>query len=258
MKPALAATLALVVTFLIAEGSGRGDGPTTTGGWIPAPAVSLVSGTYTTPRSVRLSTAAGATIRYTTDGSTPSRTAGTIYSAPLSVSRSMTLKAVAYGTGSLVSVVSTKVYGIAPIAVWAGAGHTVAVRGDGTVWAWGRNDFGQLGDGTTTDRSTPAPGVRTSAGDRRCGGRGPHGGPEERRDGLGVGEKRLWPAGRRDDDESLDARSRCRPDGRRLPLRRRRPHGGPEGRRDGLGVGAKRLRPAGRRDDDRSPYARSR
>ena len=34
--------------------------------------------------------------------------------------------------------------------------HTVAVRTDGTLWAWGHNDLGQLGDGTTTTRSTPA------------------------------------------------------------------------------------------------------
>ncbi|MBD8218036.1 hypothetical protein IFU40_05225 [Microbacterium sp. CFBP 13617] len=31
------------------------------------------------------------------------------------------------------------------------------LRKDGTVWAWGANAFGQLGDGTTIDRSTPAP-----------------------------------------------------------------------------------------------------
>lgn len=30
--------------------------------------------------------------------------------------------------------------------------HTVALRQDGTVWAWGFNDLGQLGDGTTTRR----------------------------------------------------------------------------------------------------------
>jgi alpha-tubulin suppressor-like RCC1 family protein len=31
----------------------------------------------------------------------------------------------------------------------------VAVKSDGTVWAWGRNQWGELGDGTTTSRSTP-------------------------------------------------------------------------------------------------------
>jgi alpha-tubulin suppressor-like RCC1 family protein len=33
--------------------------------------------------------------------------------------------------------------------------HTLAVKSDGTVWAWGLNENGQLGDGTTTDRLTP-------------------------------------------------------------------------------------------------------
>ena len=36
-----------------------------------------------------------------------------------------------------------------------GESHTIAVKTDGTLWAWGRNDSGQLGDNTTTDRSTP-------------------------------------------------------------------------------------------------------
>ena len=35
----------------------------------------------------------------------------------------------------------------------AGSGHSLAVRSDGTVWAWGYNAFGQLGDGSTTDRT---------------------------------------------------------------------------------------------------------
>ena len=33
--------------------------------------------------------------------------------------------------------------------------HTVARKADGTVWAWGSNSFGRLGDGTTTQRLTP-------------------------------------------------------------------------------------------------------
>ena len=38
----------------------------------------------------------------------------------------------------------------------AGAWHTVALNSDGSeVYSWGRNDFGQLGDGTTENRNTP-------------------------------------------------------------------------------------------------------
>jgi hypothetical protein len=36
-----------------------------------------------------------------------------------------------------------------------GEHHSLAVKSDGTVWAWGYNYYGQLGDGTTTDRWTP-------------------------------------------------------------------------------------------------------
>ena len=39
--------------------------------------------------------------------------------------------------------------------VAAGRGHTLALRSDGTVWAWGTNWFGELGDGTRIDRHTP-------------------------------------------------------------------------------------------------------
>jgi alpha-tubulin suppressor-like RCC1 family protein len=39
--------------------------------------------------------------------------------------------------------------------VAAGALHSLAVRNDGTVWAWGWNVTGQLGDGTTVDRHSP-------------------------------------------------------------------------------------------------------
>jgi hypothetical protein len=45
--------------------------------------------------------------------------------------------------------------------VACGRFHTTAIKTDGTLWTWGRNGAGQLGDNTTTNRSTP---VTTFAG----------------------------------------------------------------------------------------------
>ena len=39
--------------------------------------------------------------------------------------------------------------------------HVAAIKTDGTLWTWGRNDSGQLGDNTTTPKSSP---VQTIAG----------------------------------------------------------------------------------------------
>ena len=37
----------------------------------------------------------------------------------------------------------------------AGGSHSMAIKDDGSLWAWGQNMFGQIGDGTTEYRATP-------------------------------------------------------------------------------------------------------
>ena len=45
------------------------------------------------------------------------------------------------------------------VAICSGKKHNMALRSDGTVWSWGENDYGQLGDGSFTDRSFPVQAV---------------------------------------------------------------------------------------------------
>jgi alpha-tubulin suppressor-like RCC1 family protein len=39
--------------------------------------------------------------------------------------------------------------------VSAGHEHTAAIKSDGSLWAWGYNNCGQLGDGTKENRDKP-------------------------------------------------------------------------------------------------------
>ncbi len=47
--------------------------------------------------------------------------------------------------------------------VSTGGGHTLSVTQDGRLWAWGKNDKGQIGDGTTENRNAPVEIVRDGA-----------------------------------------------------------------------------------------------
>lgn len=78
---------------------------------VRAPIFAAPAGTYAETQAVTLSSAtAGATIRYTTDGSTPTDTHGTIYTGPITVSATGTVKAVAYKTGLATSNVAVATY----------------------------------------------------------------------------------------------------------------------------------------------------
>jgi alpha-tubulin suppressor-like RCC1 family protein len=58
--------------------------------------------------------------------------------------------------GSRFTATSTTIQGLPAVSdVSCGNSHCLAQAQDGTVWAWGDNDGGQLGDGTTTGRTVP-------------------------------------------------------------------------------------------------------
>jgi alpha-tubulin suppressor-like RCC1 family protein len=58
-------------------------------------------------------------------------------------------------TQRLVPVQVSLLSGVIDIAAGSHGNHALALKSDGTLWAWGRNNQGQLGDGSTTDRTAP-------------------------------------------------------------------------------------------------------
>jgi alpha-tubulin suppressor-like RCC1 family protein len=125
-------------------------------GAVETPTLSVPSGSYVTSRTVTVSCATtGATIRYTTNGSDPTVSDPTIASGgTLLVDRAMIVKAAAWKTGIPQSAVARRDYVVTGM-VAAGGNSTLGLKSDGTLWAWGANPWGQLGDGTTTFRPSP-------------------------------------------------------------------------------------------------------
>ena len=79
---------------------------------VATPTFSLAAGTYTSVQSVTISDAtAGATIYYTTNGTTPS-TSSTQYTGSITVSSTETLEAIAVATGDTNSAVASAAYTI--------------------------------------------------------------------------------------------------------------------------------------------------
>lgn len=77
------------------------------------PAFNPPPGTYPGEQAVDIVTSTpGAQIRYTTDGSTPTPTHGTVYSGPLTLTSSTPLKAIAYKSGLADSLVVQGTYAI--------------------------------------------------------------------------------------------------------------------------------------------------
>ena len=90
----------------IAYKTGLEDGDIVTGEYafqlakVASPVYTPTPGTFTTPQSVTIATTtANATIRYTTDGSTPTKTTGTVYTTAIPVSTTTSINAIAYATG---------------------------------------------------------------------------------------------------------------------------------------------------------------
>lgn len=87
--------------------------PATPSPVVATPAFSPQTGTYITTQNVTISTAtAGATIRYTTNGTDPTISNGTIYSAPVTISTTTTLKAIAYDGKANNSAINSATYQI--------------------------------------------------------------------------------------------------------------------------------------------------
>ena len=115
---------------------------------VSAPTFDPMPGTYMPATSVTISSAtAGATIRFTTDGSNPDRTIGTIYTSPIQLTTNTVIKALAIRTGMPDSVVTVGLYAMCSFVLSAAHDESDAAGGERAVTLttspgcpWGASD----------------------------------------------------------------------------------------------------------------------
>lgn len=97
--------------FFATPTPGAANSLVTAAGLVADTSFSVKRGFFATPQSLSITCAtSGATIRYTTDNSTPTDTNGTVYTGPLSVSGTTVLRARAFLSGWLPSNTDTQTY----------------------------------------------------------------------------------------------------------------------------------------------------
>lgn len=147
----------------------------TFGSKVATPSFAPEGGYYRQSGNVTVNcTTAGATIYYTLDGSDPNQSSATIAAgATLSLNDIFMLRAKAFAPGMEPSDTHSAAFEVGAKAV-AGTEFTMTLKPDGTVWSWGHNNYGQLGNGSTADLWYPAPipnlsGIQSiAAGDRHA------------------------------------------------------------------------------------------
>ena len=99
------------------------------GSSVTAPTFSVASSAVTAGTTVSLTQATADEIRYTTDGTAPTTTTGTVYSTPIAITEPVTIKAIAV-EGGVASSVATATYTISVTTPTITGGTNVTITGD--------------------------------------------------------------------------------------------------------------------------------
>lgn len=122
---------------------------------LSAPVISPASGVYDSGQLITITApTTGVTLRYTLNGADPTSTDPQVPASGTLVMGTYQVKVKAFRTGSTDSPTASADYRIngtfTPGLLAAGTLHSVAVSNDGVAWAFGANQYGQHGNGTTT------------------------------------------------------------------------------------------------------------
>lgn len=110
-------------------------------GFVEDTKFSVDRGFFDAPFNLSITTdTPGATIRYTTDGSWPDETTGTIYTGPITINRTMPVKAIAYQSGFVSTNVDTHTYIFVDSVVAQTASNTQSLYGLPSNWD-GQNPY---------------------------------------------------------------------------------------------------------------------